>query len=342
MHKFWSGTGVYLFQSLPESINSNLKAYLFLKQKYNLMAEKYIRKNKDSLSIVKNSRNYGKFDSLDDAVFIRDELVSCDWNLDLIDDVYHVGDEYWVVRAIDGKIHLLGKFSRKPSDKTINKLYKKRLRNPNNSKYGLNISKVFDTFVIKKMIAYDDYIFGYYDNLSDAEFVRNYLLDNSWNVDEFSQIQYDEDTDTYRVIEVIDDRVYVLDAFKSEDEIDLDRCHEEFLSKISKHKYGLANHEYLSELTDKIPELEERFGVKATDDVWSFDNTQDPLNDIVFNLTPFQKSVYDAVDGSTFDDIKKSLVRFKTPNFDKKIQRNLDELEGMDLIRNDDGVYKKL
>ena len=144
------------------------------------------------------------------------------------------------------------------------------------------------------------------------------------------------------VIEIIDDRVYVLDSFKTKDEIVLDTCHEEFLSKISKHKYGLANHDYLSELTDKIPELEERFGVRARDDVWSFDNTSDPLNDIVFNLTPFQKSVYDSVDCSTFDDIKKSLIRFKSPNFDKKIQRNLDELEKLDLIQNDDGIYKKL
>ena len=306
------------------------------------MAEKYIRKNKDSFNIVRNSRNYGKFNSLDDAVFIRDELVSCGWNLDSIDDVYHVGDEYWVLRAIDGKIHLLGKFNRKPSDKTVDKLYKKRLRNPNNSKYGLNITRVFETFVIKKRIAYDDYIFGYYDNLSDAEFVRNYLLDNDWNVDVFSQIQYDEDTHTYKVIEIVDDRVYVLDSFKTKDEIVLDTCHEEFLSKISKHKYGLANHDYLSELTDKIPELEERFGVRARDDVWSFDNASDPLNDIVFNLTPFQKSVYDAVDCSNFDDIKKSLIMFKSPNFDKKIQRNLDELEKLDLIQNDDGIYKKL
>lgn len=306
------------------------------------MAEKYIRKNAASFSIVKGSRNYGRFTNLDDAVAIRDELISCGWNLDLIDRIISIEDEFGAVGVIDERICLLGKFRQMPSDDTVDKLYKKRLRNPNNSKYGLNILRVFDTFVIKKMIAGDEYIFGVYDRLGDAEFVRNYLLDNNWNVDKFQQIQYDEDTDTFKVVEVIDDRVYVLDSFKSKGEIDLDRCHEEFLSKISKHRYGLANHEYLNELTDRIPELEERFNVTAKDDVWSFDNAEDPLNDIIFNLTPFQKSVYDAVDDSTFDEIKRSLIRFKSSNFDKKIQRNLDELEDMNLIRKDGEVYTKL
>ena len=273
------------------------------------MAEKYIRKNGDSFTIVKNSKNYGKFTSIDDAIFIRDLLINNSWDLNL-DDTYKMDDYYISLGVIDGKIHILDKSKNRPSPERVEKLYKKRLRNPNNSRYGLNITKIFDTFIIKKQIAGDDYIFGYYDNLSDAEFVRNHLLENDWNVMSFSQIQLDTENNSYRVIEVIDDKVYVLDTFKNSDEINLDRCREEFLNRISKHKLGLAQYPHLEELTDKIPDLEKRFNIKTADDVWDLKNTQNPLNDIIFNLTPFQKSVYDAVDASTVEDIEKSLIRF--------------------------------
>jgi hypothetical protein len=89
------------------------------------------------------------------------------------------------------------------------------MRNPNNSRYGLNMTRVFDTFIIEKQIAGDDYVFGYYDTLEDAEFARNHLMDNMWDINSFSQIQYDEDNNNYRVTEVIDDKVYVLGSFES-------------------------------------------------------------------------------------------------------------------------------
>lgn len=303
------------------------------------MSTRYIRQNRNSFSLTKGSRNYGKFESMDDAVFVRDLLIENDWDLDSIGDVYQNGGQYWALGVIDEKVYLLGKFTRKPSRDVVKKLYKKRMRNPNNSKCGLNITRVFDTFIIKKRIAGDDYVFGYYDNLDDAQFARNHLLDNDWNVESFSQIQYDEDSDTYRVVEVIDDKAYVLTTSKSDD-IDIGMVRSEFLNRITKHKLGLASHDYLGELTDRISELEERFATTAKDDVWSFDSEQ-PL-DIVFRLTPFQKSVYDAVDNSTVADIEKSLIRFKSGNFTRKIQKNLDELEKSGLIcRNENHYIKK-
>jgi hypothetical protein len=215
------------------------------------------------------------------------------------------------------------------------------MRNPNNSRYGLNITRVFDTFIIKKQIAGDDYVFGYYDTLEDAEFARNYLMDNLWDINSFSQIQYDEDSKNYRVTEVIDDKVYVLGSFESKNDIDLDKIHAEFLNRIAKHKLGLAEHPYLDELTDRIPELERKFNTKAQDGTWDFKNTQDPLNDIIFNLTPFQKSVYDAVDDSTVEDIEKALIRFRSGNFTQKIQKNLDELIEKGLICKNQNHYIK-
>ena len=305
------------------------------------MSEKYIRKNPKSFSIVKNSRTYARFTDMDDAILIRDELVKNNWNLEAIDGIYQIDDSYVLVKVIDEKIFILDRFPEKPDEKTIEKLVKEKLRNPNSSKYGLNITKVFDTYVIRKQIAGDEYIFGYYDRLEDAEFVRNFLMDNHWNVNAFAQIEYDADNDNFKVIEVIDDKVYVLNSYNDETSIDIIDSRRKFLNRISKHKFGLASHDYLSQLTDNISELEERFSIKADDEVWSFEDAENPLEDIIFNLTPFQKSVYDAVDDSTFEEIKKSLIRFKSGNFDTKIQKNLDELVDSGLISKNQNHYIK-
>ena len=296
------------------------------------MKRKYIRQNKNSFAIVKANRTYAKLQDLDDALFLRDLLVENDWNLDSINETYEYDGQYIVLAVIDDRIHVLAKSKARPSQSQISQMTKRKMRNPNNSRYGLNITRIFDTFIIKKQIAGDDYIFGYYDTLEDAEFARNHLLDNMWDVNSFSQIQYDEDNNNYRVTEVIDDKVYVLGSFESKNDINLDQIRAEFLNRITKHKLGLAEHPYLDELTDRIPELEERFNTKAQDGTWDFKNTQDPLNDIIFNLTPFQKSVYDAVDDSTVEDIEKALIRFRSGNFTKKIQKNLDELTEKGLI----------
>ena len=308
------------------------------------MSEKYIRENRSYCNIVKNSKIYAKITKLDDAIFIRDLLIDNDWNLDKIPQTIKYEDNYLVLAIIDDKIQLLGKYKTKPSQKTIDKLTKNQIRNPNNSKYGLNISRVFDTFVIKKQIAGDDYVFGYYDNLEDAQFVRNFLLDHSWNVNEFDTVNYCDESGRYKVAKVIDDRVYVM-ASSDKDNFDLNKVYGEFLAKISKHKYGLASYPHLDELKDKINELEEELGVKTTDKVWSFDNIDDdksPLNQIIFNLTPFEKSIYDAIDEETsFEEIKKALIRYKSKNFEEKINKNIEQLIEKGLVEKIGDKYKK-
>lgn len=306
------------------------------------MAEKYIRNNKNSYNIVKSSKIYAKITDLEDAIFIRDLLIKTDWDLNQIPKSIRKDDSHLVLAVIDEKVHLLARFNVAPDDETIERLTKNKIRNPNNSRYGLNITKVFDTYVIKKQIAGDDYIFGYYDNLSDAQFVRNFLLDHNWNVNEFSEIELDDETDTYRVVSVIDDNVYVIDSYDSKDDVNLNESYEKFLAEISKHKFGLANHPHLDLLKDSIPDLEMQFNVKTKDDVWSFEGASSPLDDIIFNLTPFQQSVYDAIDSSTsLDEIKRSLIRYKSKNFDKKILRNIDDLIEMNLIEKIDADYYK-
>ena len=92
----------------------------------------------------------------------------------------------------------------------ISKLTRKKIRNPNNSKYGLNISRLFDNYIIKKQIAGDEYIFGVFDNLEDATFSRNFLLEHDWDVNAFGEIEFCDETDTYKIVVVFDDRIYIL------------------------------------------------------------------------------------------------------------------------------------
>lgn len=311
------------------------------------MSEKYIRKNKNNFTVVKNSRTYGKYDSLDVAVFARDLLVSSDWQLDNIhDEIFEIDNGYLVFKVIDDKLFCLGQFSEKPTFDAISKLTRKKIRNPNNSKYGLNISRLFDNYIIKKQIAGDEYIFGVFDNLEDATFSRNFLLEHDWDVNAFGEIEFCDETDTYKIVEVFDDRIYILASYETlaEAEKNLENAKSEFLNKIFKHKNGLANYPHLDILTDRIDELENDFQIKTQDDFWNIGDVENPLEDIIFNLTPWQKIIYDnAGDEFTFQQLKVKLKRYESKNFDKKIQRYLDELQELNLIEKlDDDVYRKL
>ena len=121
-------------------------------------------------------------------------------------------------------------------------------------------------------------------------------------------------------------------------------CQKNFLNKIYKHKNGLAEYPHLDRLTGHLSELEGIFQVKTSDGTWQFkSDVEDPLKDIIFNMTPWQKLVYDAAEDTfMIDDVKDKLKRYKSKNFDEKINRNLDELVEMKLIEKlGDGKFKK-
>ena len=313
-----------------------------------MMSEKYIRRDKNSYRIVKNSRVFAKVDTLDDAIFLRDLLEGKNWNLDDFTLEMHLShDRYVAVAKIDEKLYLLGKFDTKPNDEYLEKLIKKIRRNPNNSKYGLNISRVFEIFMVKKQIAGEEHVFGLFDNLDDAKFTRNFLLDNSWNVDAFSQIEFFDEDESYKIVFVFDDMVYVLGTFDDLEEArkNIKNSRKDFLNRIYKHKNGLANYPHLDRLTDHLSELEEEFQLKTSDETWQIRNdVEDPLKDFVFNLTPWQKIIYDSAGETfTFDELKVSLKRYRSKNFDEKITRHLEELIGLELIEKiDDENFRKI
>lgn len=312
------------------------------------MSEKYIRKNRNSYTIVKNSKNYGKFTKLENAVYARDMLVENDWILENIEK-HIIGDDTYLT-VIDDKIHIFDDFKTELTQDAIDKRVKQYLRNPNNSRYGLNITRVFDEYIIKKQIFGDDYIFGVYDNFEDARFVRNFLLDNQWNVNRFSQFEFDDETGTYKTVEVIDDKVYVTGSYDTYDNAskNIKNSQKEFINKIYKHKHGLSNYLYLDDLTGHVDELKEKYGISDIDEVWNLDNiddSSDVLGDVIFNLTPWQKIIYDNMgDGEiTFDELKVRLKRYESKNFDDKIIKYLNELIDLKLARKlHDDVYIRL
>ena len=148
---------------------------------------------------------------------------------------------------------------------------------------------------------------------------------------------------SYKIIEIINDKVYVIDSADDQSKIDINKSREKFITEISKHKYHFSNHPHLDELTDKIDCLEDIFSVKSHDDNWKLTDINDPLKDSVFNLTPWQKIVYDSINENTsFGDIEKSLSMYKSGNFKNKITKNLDELldEGL-IFKNEKGNFSK-
>ena len=309
------------------------------------MSEKNIYKVNKNYKITKSIDNtpitFGLFNSLEDAVFIRNLLIDTDWRLDDIQDVYEADGYFFVVGVIDERVHLLAKYKKKPNQTQIDKLVEKQIRNPHNSRYGLNISKVFDVFIVKKQIAGDEYIFGYYDDIDDAVFVRNFLMDHEWNVNAFNNIEKD-DKNQYKCIKIIDDKVCILNTFGTKKEAlkNYDESYDEFISKIYKNKHGFASYPHL----DAFSEI--KFETTLKDDNWDLNQLESKsAKDLIFNLTPWQKIIYDAVGDEifSFDELKESLKRYRSRNFDKKIQKHLDELIKLDLI-NDLGNnnYKKL
>ena len=73
------------------------------------MSERYIRQNKTSYTIVKNSKTYAKLSSLEDAVFIRDFLVDIDWDLSKVPEIIKQDNNYLVLTVYEEKIFILAK-----------------------------------------------------------------------------------------------------------------------------------------------------------------------------------------------------------------------------------------
>ena len=310
------------------------------------MKEKYIRKGKKYYTIVKSGKIFGKYLSEDYAIFARDYLVSNDWDLNNISQfVVLINDFYSVVCVVDEKLCILGSFEESPTKYEIQEVINNYRRNPNNSRYGLNIVNEFGVYIIRKQIFNDVYTFGVYDNLPDATFVRNLLLDNDWSVDKIEGIMFDDVEGNYGIIKVIDDKACVLKRFDNINSA-FDGNHEaynEFVIKIYKNKKRLASYPHLDcfrDIADELySEIEDDGSILNVISNYEGNN----LSEVLFNLTPWQKLIYDGInDEITFDKLLDNLKGYKSKNFEKKVDKYLNELIDLNLIKKENGVYKKV
>ena len=233
-------------------------------------------------------------------------------------------------------------------------------KNPFNSRYGLYVYKSLGYYQVRKSIYGNHRLFGVYDNLDHAYFVRDFLMENEWDVTRFGEIEFNGQTQKFYVIKVID-RVFVLGEFDTFEEArdNATECYKDCLANIFKYKNGIEVHDDLNHLKWQFDQLYDEFDRTVEDnEFWLIDRLpkiEEPSKakkskytlESLYGLTPWQKIIRDEIrklDKSvfTFDELKNSLLRYKTKNFDKKVRKHLDELIDLDLVRClGDDVYEK-
>lgn len=221
------------------------------------------------------------------------------------------------------------------------------------NKYDSNIYKRYSGFIVVNSIDGKDHIFGYYDNIKHTYFVRDFLIENDWDLTKFKCIEFDEVCLEYYIIKVIKNRAYIIDGFYTYNEAYLNykKSLKEFVIKVFLHKYGFEKNFYVHELMDVAEDLFLEVDELTNEDSWLIDRLPEiyepktiekseevdiDLN-LINTLTLWQKKIFDEVNKFgdeifTFDELKSHLLRFKSKNFDNKIRKYLGELIDLKLI----------
>lgn len=117
---------------------------------------KYIRKNHNKFIILKSIKgediNFGSFDSHEEALKTRDELIADNWGF--------------------------------PKDEDVNLTVE--------GKYGRHISCLNGVFKIAKMVNGTIRSYGYFKDLETAQMVRDLLVENDWNMDVIPSFVYED------------------------------------------------------------------------------------------------------------------------------------------------------
>ena len=175
---------------------------------------KFIRRRDNKFIIIKSIKGkntyFGTYDTLEDALLARDELIATNWGFPEDESLkkerknkygkyisFHNGC-FRVQKSIDGKPRFFGAFATKEEAVELrdlliennwdtSKIHPKYLRtfitNPNLEKLHY-IRKVKDKFVVSKVIDGELKYFGTYDTKEEAIKVREELLNNNWEIKE--------------------------------------------------------------------------------------------------------------------------------------------------------------
>ena len=142
--------------------------------------------------------NFGKFDSLEDATFVKNILVENDWVLSRIknkDCIYQNGDCYWIIKSFKNKLHILGKFrSYEDADEHVNWLTEEF---KNNEDFEMYISSSNDHFDSKNLDDIIDGLKGWEKLVFNAinEIESNvFSLDDLKRLDVFKMYQFEDES----------------------------------------------------------------------------------------------------------------------------------------------------
>ena len=133
---------------------------------------------------------YGSFKELEDAIAVRDLLVSVDWDISAVYEnrIYEFNTHYYKFHIFEGMVKIIGKFTSYDdamlNQNNLSNLTYEDIYNPENqySKVNRYITKRLGEFWIKKNFDGRPVILGPYKTRSDAIDARDGYEENGWDI----------------------------------------------------------------------------------------------------------------------------------------------------------------
>ncbi|MBE6500205.1 MAG: hypothetical protein E7Z80_06660 [Methanobrevibacter thaueri] len=241
--KFINGEKVIFgeYDSLDEAkqIRSNLVSNAWESTERNTRSKygKYILKDNNKFVVKRTYQGvnhfFGSFNTLDEALKRREELVSTNWgklniplNMKKGKYISFNGQMYMIQRMVEGSVNVYGFFNDLESaieqrDWLVKHGWS-RLEVPDHSKR--HIHKRGNEFLIYRRLKDDIEYFGTYDSLEEAKAMRNKLIENDWvmpdeheGIEKISEHVY-FDGDFYSIQNIVDGQKRVYGVYKNKNQ----------------------------------------------------------------------------------------------------------------------------
>lgn len=265
--KFIDGEKVIFgeFESLDEavSIRDNLidNAWESMEPNDRSKYGKYIQKSHNKFVVVRVYNgvyhNFGYFDSFEEALECRENLVATNWgDLNIAHKmrygkyIAYNGIMYTVSKTLDnGSLNIFGFFDTlegavKQRDWLVENNWS-RLEVPDDSKKYIH--KNGDKFLIYKKIDDELEYFGTYSSFEEAKYMRNKLIENDWDIPDESDIEWLSDFlcydgEFYIIEKEVDENIRIYGVYKNKKQA---ISYEEFLINNDwDAPYAISTNEY--------------------------------------------------------------------------------------------------
>ncbi len=372
------------FKNLKDSVllENNLNKEQIISRKSKISTNIYGLHKQFVVSRFENGVDhiYGYYPSYDEAVFIRKLLKDNNWDMDYFIDnnIFQKDDEYVIIAKLDDKIRFLTTFDK----------YEDALNQRNNviedfeikshKRKAKYIYKVKNKYVIQKFHNGKMRVFGRYKAFTEAVNIKRLLIELNWDISKINDSgNIFKIHKEYTVILEDSGQLHLLgifhsynEALKNRDKLLYDKIsylNSEF-NHYSKKNKNIRKTKRGYDVSKRINGELIVFGVyntyeealKARDQLiennWTIPEKptekSDDLNSIIFNLTRWQKVVFDVIENlgkkifqlEELEEFQSSFTRFTTPDkVSKKVKINVESLVNLGLLEKiDDKTYKKL